>query len=125
MIEEAAYQEALLLAEERHTTRPLFPAYDNEIRRALSDFGGFSSEGFQRVGDNVIIADNTAIVALKVQESGIATLYPIGYRDFASHPELYTHLSAKVWATTDILEDIREAETILTKQNNEPQKETI
>lgn len=75
---------------------------DEEVRERLSAYV-FPTTDFERVGDNVVIADNACVVIPK-QVGGCPTALAI----FDSMPE-YGYIDSKMWATDDVKADIRRA----------------
>ena len=71
---------------------------DEEVRERLSAYG-FPTSDFERVGDNVVIADNACVVIPKREG---CTLCPAIYD---SMPE-YGYIDSKMWATDEVKADI-------------------
>lgn len=90
----------------------MYPATDGELLEAMQRYGGFGSTAYERIGHNVVIADGAIVVALKPQPMNVNTLYVIDGQELP----LNYDLSAKVWATPAVLEDIRIAEERLLAQ---------
>lgn len=94
----------------------LYPATDGELREALETYGGFESTAFERIGRNVAIADGAIVVALKLQPAGVNTLYVIDGQELPLQGYRYDQISCKVWATPEVLADVRQAEQTLLAQ---------
>lgn len=94
----------------------MYPATDSELLEAIERYGGFGSTAFERIGHNVVIADEAIAVALKPQPIGVNTLYVIEGRELPLPDDKRRGIAAKVWATPAVLEDIRIAEERLLAQ---------
>ena len=88
----------------------LYPADDSELRDALEQFGGFQNTDFERVGDNVVIADGAIVVALKFYSTIILTLYVIEGSMLPIPDGMRYGIEEKNWAARTVMRDIREAE---------------
>lgn len=91
----------------------LFPATDEEIAQAIESFGGFPDTSFRRIAPNVVIADGSIVVVLKLRAENVATLYIVDEDWLNSYG--YDHIRGKVWGTEEIIADIRKATEISNK----------
>lgn len=94
----------------------MYPATDSELLEAIERYGGFGSTQYERIGHNVVIADEAIAVALKPQPIGVNTLYVIDGRELPLPDDKRSGIAAKVWATPAVMEDIRIAEERLLAQ---------
>lgn len=99
-----------LYNEAERTMVDLYPADDSELRDALEQFGGFETTDFERVGDNVVIADGAIVVALKFYSTIILTLYVIEGSMLPIPDGMRYGIEEKNWAAKTVMRDIREAE---------------
>lgn len=94
----------------------MYPATDGEILEALKRNGGFTSEAYERMAHNVVIADGAIVVAVKPEPKDVLTLYVIDGRELPLKDYRYEDLRTKAWASPPVLADIRKAEeTLLAK----------
>jgi hypothetical protein len=92
----------------------LYPATDEEIRDAMDDYGGFTSLNFIRISGNVVVSADAVIVALKDDpDEEPATLYVINREDFPLTENRWDALKSKIWASPEVLVDIKNAEMLV------------
>lgn len=95
----------------------MYPATDGEVLEALQRYGGFNEVAtFERIGHNVVIADEAIAVALKPHPENVSTLYVIDGQELPLQDDKRSGIAAKVWATPAVLEDLRKAEERLLAQ---------
>lgn len=105
--------EAFMSAEPRKRT--MFRATDADVISRLHTFGGFPTTEFERVGDNVVIADNCIVVILKFDAKKSQSIYLIDEGELPLEDETLEEIEWKTWATPQVIDDIRKAEKILLK----------
>lgn len=97
-----------LLKDDHAAKTMLLPATDEEIAAAIESFGGFPNSDFKRVGANVFVIDGSIAVVLKFEPNKVTTLYLVD-EDGLSEAYGYDHIRNKVWASEEVIDQIRQA----------------
>lgn len=99
---------------EMYPKKVMYPVTDSEMKDSIKRFGGFKSTDFTRISDNVAVVTNEAIViAIKYEPTRVLTLHVINDFELPLSNYVWDYYEAKVWATPEIMENVKLAEKIL------------
>ncbi len=92
--------------------KTMYPATDEEVRETLYN-NAFPTTDFERVGRNVVIADNAIVVVIKTipDRYACSQWYDYPLQDFDIE-----HISYKTWCNEDVMKEFLRAEKILSER---------
>ncbi len=107
LIEIYTMEDAIRDAKKKRVKSSILPVSDKEVFKALESYGGFNEGNFERVGNNVVIAEGGIVVVKKEEGRSAQVVLDVSGRPFQMFE--WDKLRGKVWCTDEIYDDVKKA----------------